>query len=123
MQQDPPPTTSLLRRISDPMVLIFLILVTTYLLSLVVPAGEFDRVEVMVDGLKVQKVIPGSFHYLPDHPMIHPFHIFVAIPKGLLEAAPYLFIVFIAGALFHILQSTGALEALIGVSVNKIGAQ
>ena len=72
--------------------------------------------------MTVAKVIPGSFSYITDHPIIHPFQIFVAIPKGLLEAAPYLFIVFIAGALFHILQSTGALEALIGVSVRKIGA-
>ena len=113
---------SLFQRLSDPMILIFLILIVTYLLSLVVPAGQFDRINVQVEGLTVAKVVPGSFAFIPDHPLIHPFQIFVAIPKGLLEAAPYLFIVFIAGALFHILQSTQALEALIGVSVRKIGA-
>ena len=87
---------SLIVRISDPMVLIFIILVLTYLASLIVPAGQFQRETVMMNGLEVKKVIPGSFQYLPDHPWIHPFQIFVSIPKGLLEAAPYLFIVFLA---------------------------
>lgn len=113
---------ALLSKFSDPMVLIFLILCMTYLMSLIVPAGQFKRELVSLNGLEVQKVIPGSFSYLTDHPLIHPFDIFVAIPRGLLEAAPYLFIVFLAGALFHVLQSTGALESLIGVTVHKIGA-
>jgi len=114
--------SALFLKISDPMVLIFLILCVTYLMSLVVPAGQFRRELVSLNGLEVEKVIPGSFSYLAEHPMIHPFDIFVAIPKGLLEAAPYLFIVFLAGALFHVLQSTGALENLIGVTVHRIGA-
>ena len=49
------------------------------------------------------------------------FDVFIAIPKGLLRAAQYLLIVFIAGGLFHVLQKTGALETAIGVSVRKIG--
>ena len=113
---------SALGKISDPMVLIFLILLMTYLASLVVPAGQYKRELVSLNGLEVQKVVPGSFSYLDAHPFIHPFDIFVAIPKGLLEAAPYLFIVFLAGALFHVLQSTGALENLIGVTVHRIGS-
>ncbi|MDX1268642.1 MAG: AbgT family transporter, partial [Oceanisphaera sp.] len=32
------------------------------------------------------------------------------------------FIVFIAGGLFHVLQSTGALENVVGVAANKVGA-
>ena len=104
------------------MVLIFLILVATYLSSLFIPAGEFQRELVSMNGLEVEKVIPGSFQYLQDRPFIHPFDVLVAIPKGLLEAAPYLFIVFLAGALFHVLQNTGALENLIGVAVHRIGS-
>ncbi|YCO02573.1 YfcC family protein [Vibrio sp. VNB-15] len=103
----------------DPMVLIFMILVATYLLTFVVPAGEFSRV--VVDGRTT--VVPNSFAYLNDIPAVHFFDIFVAIPKGLLSAAPYLFIVFIAGGLFHILQRTGALENAIGVAVNKAGVK
>lgn len=106
-----------LERVSEPMVLIFLILVATYIASFIIPAGEFVRET--VDGKTV--VRPGSFRYLTDVPSIHFFDVFIAIPKGLLRAAQYLFIVFIAGGLFHVLQKTGALETAIGVSVRKIG--
>ena len=106
-----------LERISEPMVLIFIILLVTYVASFIIPAGEFVRET--IDGKTVVK--PGSFKYLPDVPNIHFFDVFIAIPKGLLKAAQYLFIVFIAGGLFHVLQKTGSLETAIGVSVRKIG--
>ena len=114
-----PRTPTFIERISEPMVLIFLILIATYIVSFVVPAGEFVRET--VDGKTVVK--PGSFTYLNDVPAIHFFDVFIAIPKGLLKAAQYLFIVFIAGGLFHVLQKTGSLETAIGVSVRKIGVQ
>ncbi|MFM9270746.1 YfcC family protein [Halomonas elongata] len=105
------------RTVPDPMVLIFLILVATYVLTFFIPAGEFERV--VRDGRTA--VVPGSFHYLGDVAAIHPFDIFVAIPKGLISASQYLFIVFIAGGLFHILQKSGALENAIGVAVRRVG--
>ena len=104
------------QRIPDPMVLIFLILVAAYLMTFIVPAGEFERETV---GGRTT-VIPDSFRYLADVANLHPFSIFVAIPEGLIEASQYLFIVFIAGGLFHILQRTGALENAIGVAVDLI---
>ncbi len=105
--------------VPDPMVLIFLILLATYALTFVVPAGEFERV--MEDGRT--RVVPGSFQYLNDVGAINPFDIFVAVPRGLNEASLYLFIVFIAGGLFHILQRTGSLENAIGVAVNRVGVE
>ncbi|KJZ09987.1 MULTISPECIES: AbgT family transporter [unclassified Halomonas] len=107
------------RTVPDPMVLIFLILLATYALTFIIPAGEFERV--MQDGRT--RVVPDSFHYLSDVAAISPFDIFVAIPKGLNAASLYLFIVFIAGGLFHILQRTGALENAIGVAVNRVGVE
>lgn len=110
---------SLLVRLSEPMVLIFLILMATYIASFIIPAGEFVRET--IDGKTMVK--PGSFRYLTDVPAIHFFDVFIAIPKGLIKASQYLFIVFIAGGLFHVLQGTGALETGIGVSVRKIGVE
>ncbi len=106
-------------RMPDPMVLIFMILVATYLCTFIVPAGEYERT--LLNGRT--SVVPESFSYLTDVPAVHFFDIFVAIPKGLINAAPYLFIVFIAGGLFHILQRTGALENAIGVAVHKMGVK
>lgn len=107
------------RAVPDPMVLIFLILVATYALTFVIPPGEFERVA--RDGRTA--VVPGSFEYLRNVASIPPFDIFVAVPKGLISAAQYLFIVFIAGGLFHILQKTGVLENAIGVAVRKVGVE
>jgi len=107
------------RAVPDPMVLIFLILVATYVLTFFIPAGEFERV--VRDGRTA--VVSGSFHYLGDVAAIPPFDIFVAIPKGLISASQYLFIVFIAGGLFHILQQSGALENAIGVAVRRVGVE
>lgn len=127
MSQQPLPTqkaTSPTKRkwyqqVPDPMVLIFLILVAAYLMTFIVPAGEFERET--VDGQTT--VIPGSFGYLADVANLHIFRIFVAIPEGLINASQFLFIVFIAGGLFHILQRTGALENAIGVAVHRVGAE
>ncbi|MDR5906024.1 YfcC family protein [Franzmannia qiaohouensis] len=107
------------QRIPDPMVLIFMILVAAYLMTFVVPAGEFERET--VDGQTT--VVPGSFEYLPDVAALHVFDIFVAIPEGLIQASQFLFIVFIAGGLFHVLQRTGALENAIGVAVHRAGVE
>ncbi|WP_129138553.1 YfcC family protein [Modicisalibacter coralii] len=119
--QDPalPRRAKWYRTVPDPMVLIFLILVATYVLTFFIPAGEFERVA--RDGRTA--VVPGSFHYLSDIAAIPPFDIFVAVPKGLIAASQYLFIVFIAGGLFHILQRSGALENAIGVAVHKVGVE
>lgn len=105
--------------VPDPMVLIFMILVATYLLTFIIPPGEFERTT--EDGQTV--VIADSFRYLNDVAAMSPFNIFVAIPEGLISASQYLFIVFIAGGLFHILQKTGALENAIGVAVHRVGIE
>lgn len=102
----------------DPMVLIFMVLVGVYLLTFIIPAGEFARE--VIDGRS--RVIPDTFAYLTGVEPLPFFDLFLAIPQGMINAAPFLFIVFIAGGLFHVLQSTGALENMIGVAANKVGA-
>ena len=91
--------------IPDPMVLIFAILVVCGILTHLVPAGEYARTE--VNG--ITQLVPDSFRYIENSGASF-IDIFVAIPKGMVEASQYLFIVFIAGGLFHLINSTGALE-------------
>lgn len=106
------------REFPDPMVLIFMVLVAVYLLTFIIPAGEFARE--VVDGRS--RVISGSFQLITETVPLHFFDLFLAIPQGMINASPFLFIVFIAGGLFHVLQSTGALENVVGVAANKVGA-
>jgi uncharacterized ion transporter superfamily protein YfcC len=108
----------------DPMVMIFYILLLASLMTLVVPPGTYEREE--VNGS--QTVIPGSFSYTESDsgfsiagPIDFLFSIFVSIPAGLVEAAPFLFIVFIAGGLFHVMTESRALENSVATLVSKVG--
>jgi len=102
--------------IPDPMVLIFGILVIGAALTHLVPAGEFDRE--IIGG--ITRIVDGSYHLVTENPATV-LDVFVAIPRGLIEASQYLFIVFIAGGLFHLIRNTGAMETGIGVLVNSLG--
>src|SRR5690554_4691355 len=72
----------------DPMVLIFMVLVAVYLLTFIIPAGEFARE--LVDGRN--RVIPDSFQLLAETAPLHFFDLFLAIPQGMINASPFLFI-------------------------------
>ncbi|AXA32943.1 YfcC family protein [Francisella adeliensis] len=103
-------------KISDPMVIIFIVIILASVLTYIVPAGEFSKD--ITSGAAA--VGTKFFHHLPNHG-ISLFGVFEAIPKGLESASEYLFIVFIAGGLFHLLDSSKALEHAIGTAVKHIG--
>ncbi len=78
------------------------------ILTYVVPAGSFDRVETESGRMQV---VPGSFHLTPDVPAVSLFASLTAIPKGFSGAHEIIFFVFIIGGLFAVLHATGSLEA------------
>lgn len=100
----------------DPMALIFFIIIIGAVLTHIVPAGEFDRQT--IDG--VTRIVPDSYHLVDAKPA-SVMDVFVSVPRGLVEASQYLFIVFIAGGLFHLIQITGAMKNGIGGLVNAVG--
>ena len=106
------------QKVNDPMFVIFFIIILAAILTYIVPAGEFAKN--INDGKEATGV--AFFHYLPNHG-VSLFGVFEAIPKGLEKASEYLFIVFIAGGLFHILDRSQALENAIGTVVKHVGFQ
>jgi len=80
-------------------------------LTYVVPAGEFERREDPSINRKV--VVAGSFHNIPRSP-VSPFDALVAVPKGFIDAAGVLAMVFMSGAALSVVDKTGALRG--GVS-------
>ena len=80
-------------------------------LTYVVPAGEFERRDDPKINRKV--VVAGSFHHVPQSP-VRPFDALVAVPKGFIDAAGVLAMVFMAGAAISVVDKTGALRG--GVS-------
>ncbi|WP_010256002.1 YfcC family protein [Treponema primitia] len=86
------------------------IIIVAAILSWILPAGEFDRIQ-NAAGRTV--VVPGTYHYI-DRTPVGPFAAVMGIFNGLVNAADIVFFVFIAFASVGILIASGAFHGLIG---------
>ena len=87
-------------KVPHTLVLLFGMVVLALLLTYVLPAGTFDRVET-ADGH--MQVVAGSFELTPDSERLSPLAVFTAIPQGFSEAEGIIFFVFIIGGCFAVL--------------------
>ncbi len=89
-------------------VILFAVILIMALLTYIIPAGEFARVEDPGTGRMV--VDPASFQAVEQNP-IGFFDLFQSIPKGMTAAASIIFFIFVVGGSFQIITGTGAIEA------------
>ena len=75
--------------------------------SHVLPPGEYDRRDDPVTARRV--VVAGTYHTVAPHP-VGAFQALVAIPRGMADAAPVIFFVFLIGGAFTVVDATGALR-------------
>ncbi|MBA2572632.1 MAG: YfcC family protein, partial [Gemmatimonadetes bacterium] len=94
-------------RFPHPLILLLGFILLAAALSYVLPAGEFERREDPVTGRSV--VVPGTFHTVPPSP-VGLFDALVAIPRGLAAAADVVFLVFLVGGAFAVVDRTGVLR-------------
>ncbi|MDO7875668.1 YfcC family protein [Hymenobacter sp. ASUV-10] len=94
-------------RFPHPLVLLVSFIMLAAALSYVLPAGKFDRRKDAATGREV--VIPGSYHHVEATP-VSPLDMLVDIPKGLAEAGAVVFLIFLAGGAFTVVDQTGALR-------------
>ena len=94
-------------RFPHPLVLIVGFIVLAAALSYVLPAGEFTRHLDAVTGRQV--VVAGSYHAVPATP-VSPLDVLVDVPKGLADAGAVVFLIFLAGGAFTVVDQTGALR-------------
>jgi uncharacterized ion transporter superfamily protein YfcC len=80
-------------------------------MTYVVPAGQYERRDDPKINRKV--VVANSYHHIPQTP-VSPFDALVAIPKGIVDAAGVLALVFMAGSAITIVDKTGALRGGVG---------
>jgi len=101
-------------RVPDSLVLIFGLILLAQFATYVLPAGEFER-----EG---HQVVSGSYHAVDAEPL--PVLTFLtAVPVGLIEAADIIFFIFIVGGVFGVLRATGAIDALIGLAIRRLGGR
>ena len=107
-------------RLKVPNTLVVLIgmVILAQILSYVIPAGAFDRVENAAGRLQV---VPGSFHFTPDAPAVSPLVSLTAIPRGFSGAHEIIFFVLLIGGAFAVLKATGAVDAALGAILRRWG--
>lgn len=96
--------------------MLFGIIVLTALLSYILPAGTFERIE--VDGR--QRVVPGSYEQIDQTP-VGLLDMFLAIPLGFKAAIEIVFVVLASGIMFGILEKSGMVENTVGALVRSMG--
>ena len=110
------------------LVLIFAMIVLAQVATLVLPAGEFQR-----EG---KIVIPGTYERVVEDSLVGeadwrdsglgqvawvlPASL-LAVPKGLKEGGEVIFFVFLIGGVIAIIRRTGAMDAVIGAAIRRLG--
>jgi len=106
------------------------------LLTFLVPSGEYEREDRVVEGRERTVLVPGTFTTLPkDYSLggllfdqespgrASPESLegaLSAIPRGMVEAADIIFFIFIIGGVFGILQASGTIPAVLGAVLNRL---
>jgi uncharacterized ion transporter superfamily protein YfcC len=88
-------------------VLLFVLIIIMALLTYVIPAGQYQKIEGPGGRMVVD---PDSFTTIESSPA-KLFDVLQAFPKGLGAAQSIVFFIFIVGGSFNVINSTGAIEA------------
>ncbi|HEY5658279.1 MAG TPA: YfcC family protein [Myxococcota bacterium] len=97
-------------RFPDPLALLTACVLLGAAASWLVPAGAYERREDAVTGRTV--VVPGTYAAVDPQP-VGPFEALLAIPRGMIDAADIVFLVFLAGGAFVVVDRTGALRVAV----------
>lgn len=99
-------------------VILISIMVLMLVLTHIIPAGEYQRVEDPVSGKMV--VVPGSYEQIDvDAPGI--FDLFLALQHGYVDAADIMFLIVFAYGFVYVLTKNGTMDAALGTMVKKVG--
>lgn len=104
-------------------IIVFAMVVLVAILSWIVPPGQYDYVQVEVNGTMRNLAVDGSFHYIDkaDASPTGLFGVFRALYTGTVEAGSTIFMIMICCASFRIMVRTGAFHAGIGMIMKKLG--
>ena len=86
-------------------------------LTWVLPAGTYERREDQATGRSV--VVPGTYRRVEQQP-VDPFQALVAIPKGIVDAASVIGLIFLIGGAFTVVERTGTFVRLVHGLVRRM---
>lgn len=108
----------------DSLVIIFSIIVIAQLLTYVIPQGGFDREGYEGNDAR-QMVVADSFELAGEDERVTlaPWYFLLAIPEGFAAGQDIIFLIFIAGGVIAVLRKSGAIDAILHRSVDRLGAR
>lgn len=92
------------------LVLIYTLVIAVYILSLLIPSGEYERVEKSFEGQIKLITVPETYRTI-DKKLLGPEWLLIAPIRGFQDGALIIFLIFIFGGAFAILGETGAIES------------
>lgn len=103
-------------RFPDALVLLILLILISVLLTYIIPAGEFNRIQDPNTGREV--VEAGTFHNIEQTP-VGLGDLFIVVPNGMATASTVIFFLLLIGGAFGVINGTGALESLTASTISK----
>lgn len=100
-------------------VIMIIIIALSMVLTWALPAGnfEYEYDEVLDRDL----VVPGSYQLAEENSPVSPWGMVMSIFDGVVEAGDIIFFILFAAAYVYVLSETGALNALTGAMLRKLG--
>ena len=106
--------------VPHPLVLLTGCVILAAVASYVLPAGEYDRR--LDEGTGRVVVVAGTFHEVePNH--VGLFEAMIALPRGMSDAAEIIFLVFLIGGAFMVVDESGTLRRAVSSLVRSLRGQ
>lgn len=102
----------------DALVLLFGITILMMILTWIIPAGQFERID--VSGRTM--IVPDSFEFIANNPQ-SPFDLLLSMPQAFSDASGIIFFLLITGGAFNLINATGTIEAIIGRIVSLLNGR
>ncbi|GIN93425.1 hypothetical protein J22TS1_44760 [Siminovitchia terrae] len=102
----------------NPFVLMFIVVAVVTVLTYIVPAGNYERVE--ENGRTL--VDPDSFQFVESSPVGF-FEMFNSFHMGMIEGAPIILLVFMFGGAVGIMQESGTIDSFIKSAAVKFSSK
>ncbi len=97
-------------RLPHTLVLLYALVVLVYILSLIIPSGQFQRVEKDFQGQKKLITVPGSYQKI-EKVYLGPEWLLISPIRGYGDGVLIIVLIFIFGGVFAIFQKTGAIDS------------
>lgn len=101
---------------------LFIMVLVVSALTYIIPAGEYDRTQVLVGASKQIRVVPDTYHPVDARPQA-PWMVLPALVKGFTQAGGMIFMVFFCGGAIFVLERTGTVKAFFQRIVKRVAGR